>query len=221
MWLCGSYIIFMHMQQGKGVVCMMIKWERSKSFVLLAQNENCEWSKLFKTPNFVQTFAMAKTAVVSWKMFLCWFTFEILSTELCVCVRDKTKIEAKNTSTEKGSYAEKKCCLNIERKKVLCSLPWRSAIYATESSIYANMCCVHYKRHQWSKKQNFSFSHPPTTCIFRYKLYQLASDDLLQYLIGFIITFSRYSPLDKRLNGNDDNDNDSVEAFQLRFPVFI
>lgn len=61
---------------------------------------------------------MAKTAVVSWKMFLCWFTFEILSTdELCVCVRDKTKIEAKNTSTEKGSYAEKKCCLNIEKKK--------------------------------------------------------------------------------------------------------
>lgn len=161
---------------------------------------------------------MAKTAVVSWKMFLCWFTFEILSTdELCVCVRDKTKIEAKNTSTEKGSYAEKMLFKYREKKKFY-AVCHGEVQFMRQSPRFMQICAV-YKRHQWSKKQNFSFSHPPTTCIFRYKLYQLASDDLLQYLIGFIITFSRYSPLDKRLNGNDDND--SVEAFQLRFPVFI
>lgn len=46
MWLCGFYIIFMHMQQGKkggGVYYDKEKETyRSKSFVLLAQNENCE-----------------------------------------------------------------------------------------------------------------------------------------------------------------------------------
>lgn len=144
----------------------MINWEvKVLSFFWLTELKNWEWGKVFKTPNFEQTFAVwQKTVVVS---FLCWFTFWIYSILHVFYVYLGWKKNAKRMAIEKGSYA-KKCCLNT-RKKFLCSEPQCYVQFMPESSIYANMCYVHYKCHTSSeakKKVKLFLYTSAHSCIF-------------------------------------------------------
>jgi hypothetical protein len=142
---------------------------------------------------------------------------------------------------------QKKYCLNRRewiKKSSMCvcvCVTQRSALYATESSIYANMCYVHYKCQQSSAKKKikckkfssfFFVQHPPTHLINSLiRLTERPASEMTSFsLIAFVITFLPYMRRCLHLSlmslalahlTTITSYDDSAEAFQLHFPVFI
>ena len=142
-----------------------------------------------------------------------------------MCVRDKTKFEAKKKYIEWRRAVMQKMLFKYERKKNFYAVCYGEVQFMRQSPRFMQICAMStINVTSRAKSKTFPFAHPPTTCIFSLKthpcnqihlLTSLLSDDLLQHLIGFIITFFLVTPISL------DSDLTTTTTTQLRLFNFI